>query len=104
MVELQQLMAQGFDPMSLYGLAGIPSLESFINYLKAQWGLPSDLAALTALGLGIIVNVWLGMALGNNFQSSMIVGVIVGISTPAWYELTKMPKPVTDTTNVVVKN
>ena len=91
--EIISLLTQtSFNANSLYGLAGIPTLESFINYLKAQWGLPRDLAAFTTLVLAIALNIWLGIMLGIDLKSSVISGLLTAIGTNTWYEFSKEPK------------
>jgi hypothetical protein len=89
---LSFLTSPHFNPNALYGLAGIPTLESFINYLKNQWGLPPDLAAFATLVCALILNVWLGVMLGVDLKSSIISGLVTAVGTNTWYEFSKEPK------------
>jgi hypothetical protein len=81
-----------FNPVSMFGLSGVPTLESIVQYFREEWGLSGKLSPFMALLLSVIVNVSLGMAFGVDLFSSLIVAAVSAVATPTWHEVIERRK------------
>jgi hypothetical protein len=82
------------DLTQFFGLAGAPLIESFVEYLKAQWKLPGQFAPLAAVLSALIFNIFVGLYLLQTKDIRVVVeaGLLTGFVASGWHELTT-PKP-----------
>lgn len=81
-------MAQ-LDPTQFIGLTGVPLVEQVVQYLKDEWRMPSYLAPLAALAVGVALNVAIGHYMGTDFLTNVCVGLFTGFSSSFWHEMSK---------------
>src|SRR5690242_15192635 len=67
------------------GLAGAPAIAQAVQYLKEQWGLPTRLAPIAALGLGIAVNVGIAAYMGLSLTDAIALGAATGLLSSGWH-------------------
>ena len=95
MSDLSQLLSdpnftgQLIDLHKFVGLAGAPAVEQFVQYLKEQWALPTKLAALAALVIGILLNVALSVYFGLSVSDAVVVGAATGLLSSGWHVISQ---------------
>ncbi len=76
---------QTFDPRQFIGLSGAPFIEQSVQYFKEQWALPTKLAPLAALILGVGINVGISSWLGLPVTDAVGVGAVTGLFASGWH-------------------
>jgi hypothetical protein len=76
---------QTLDLTKFVGVAGAPAIEQAVQYLKEQWALPTKLAPVAALGLGVLVNVGLSLWLGVSVLDAVSIGAVTGLLASGWH-------------------
>ena len=76
---------QSFDPQQFVGLAGAPFVEQAVQYFKEQWALPSKLAPVASLAIGVALNVGLAAWLGLSVTDAVSVGLATGFVASGWH-------------------
>lgn len=78
-----------FNLVQFVGLAGAPTIQQLVEYLKTEWKLPTYLAPLAAVVLGMIVNVALAAYFGADLRSGILMGILTGGFASGWHEVAK---------------
>ena len=78
-----------FDPTQFIGLTGIPLIEQAVQFLKIQFRMPTYLAPIAALIVGVFINVLISLYLHTNVLTGTEVGLLAGFSSSFWHELSK---------------
>lgn len=82
-------IASSFDPSILIGLGTAPALETIVQFLKEYWSLPSKLAPIAAIVLGIGINAIIGYLLNWDVKSILAIGIISGAGASGWHQIKK---------------
>lgn len=77
----------GFDLHSLIGLSGMSFVESVVQYFKEQWGMPSKMAPVAGVVVGLVTNILLALTLKNDLVSAVYVGLATGFFSSVWHEV-----------------
>jgi hypothetical protein len=80
---------QGINPTQFVGLAGAPAVEQAVQYLKEQWALPTKMAPLASVGLGVLLNIGLAAYLGTSLIDGVALGAATGVAASFWYVMSK---------------
>jgi hypothetical protein len=76
---------QTLDLTKFVGVAGAPAIEQGVQYLKEQWALPTKLAPVAAIGLGVVLNVGLSLWLGLSLVDAVGLGAATGLLASGWH-------------------
>lgn len=77
------------DLTSLIGLAGAPTVERMVQYLRKHWKLDEHLTAPVSLIIGVLMNLGLAAYLTGDLKTAFLVGILTGFSASGWHEITK---------------
>lgn len=73
-----------FELSQLWYLGGVPLIMALTQVCK-QWVKDSRWYPVIAVGFGIVLDIFVGMAIGQSMVSSIIVGVITGLAAAGLY-------------------
>ena len=76
--------------LSVVGVAGIPQIEQFIEWLKSRWGLSTKLSPIAALLTGVILNDGVALLMGTSLLTGLEWGLVAGFGAGIWHEITNI--------------
>lgn len=77
------------DLSQYIGLAGAPTVERIIQYLRVEWKLSSYLAAPVSILIGVLLNLGLASYLYGDLKTAVLVGILTGFAANGWHEIAK---------------
>lgn len=81
------------DPQSFYGLGGVPLVVALIQLAKVtDPTLPDHYWPAVALLIGVVFNVVFALAMGTPIASSVLIGIVTGLSASGLYSYAQVGK------------